>query len=156
VDPLVHLRRNFIKVDESIKFKNTTTHEIYKIIRSLKSKDSHGYDGISTRILKLSAPYIVPHPLISIINRILLSGIFPDRLKYSEVKPLFKSGNASDLVNYRPVSLLTSFSKIIEKLIYQKFYHFFEQQNILVKEQHGFRIKNYPRRQLRSPFLITF
>jgi len=57
------------------------------------------------------------------------------------VNPLFKSRNASDLTNYRPISLLTSFSKIIEKLIHQKFYHFFEQQNILVKEQHGFRKK---------------
>jgi len=154
VDPLIHLRTNFIKVNESIKLKNTTTHEIDKIIRSLKTKDSHGYDGISTRILKLSAPYIVS-PLTFIINRILLPGIFLDRLKYSEVKPPFKSGNASDLANYRPISLLTSFLKIIEKLIHQKFYHFFEQQNILVKEQHGFR-KKCPLRQRHSPFLITF
>jgi len=142
VDPLIHLRTNFIKVDESIKLKNTTTHEIDKIICSLKTRDSHGYDGISTRILKLSAPYIVS-PLTLIINRILLSGIFPDRLKYSEVKLLFKGGNSSDLANYRPISLLTSFSKIIEKSIHQKFYHFFEQQNILVKEQHGFRKKMF-------------
>jgi len=59
VDPLIHLRTNFIKVTESIKLKNTTTYEIDKIICSLKTKDSHGYDGILTRILKLSAPYIV-------------------------------------------------------------------------------------------------
>jgi len=70
-----------------------------------------------------------------------LSGIFLDRLKYSELKPLYKSGDASDLANYRPVSLLTSFSKIIEKFIHQKFYHFFKKQIILVKEQHGFRKK---------------
>jgi hypothetical protein len=123
-----------------IKLKNTTTHEIDKIIRSLKTKDSHGYDGISTRILKLSASYIVS-PLTYIANRILSSGNFPDRLKYSEVKPLFKSGKVSDIANYRPISLLTSFSKIIEKLIHQRLYYFFEQQKILVKDKHGFRQK---------------
>src|SRR5215469_6950083 len=78
MDPLINLRTNFNKVDETIKLKNTTTHEIDKIIRSLKTKDSHGYDGILTRILKLSAPYIIS-PLTFIINRILLSGTFPNR-----------------------------------------------------------------------------
>ena len=152
--PLIHLGTNFIKVNESIKLKNTTTYEIDKIIRSLKTKDSHGYDGISTRILKLSAPYIVS-PLTFIINRILLSGIFPDRLKYSEVKPLFKSGNASDLANHRPISLLTSFFKIIEKLIHQKFYHFLNNKTYWLNNN-TVSEKKCPRRQLHSPFLITF
>ena len=107
VDPLLNLRVNFSKPNEMIKLKHTTTHEIDKIIRSLKSKDSYGYDGVSTRILKLIAPYIVS-PLTFIANRILSSGIFADRLKYSEVKPLFKSGNSLDLANYRPISLLVS------------------------------------------------
>ena len=138
LDPLINLRKNFNKMDEIIKLKNTTTHEIDKIIRSLNTKDSHGYDGISTRILKLSAPYIIS-PLTFIINRILVSGTFPNRLKYSEVRPLYKKGDASDIANYRPVSLLTSFSKIIEKLIHKRLYHFLEQNDILVKDQHGFR-----------------
>jgi len=57
----------------------------------MKLKDSHGYDEISTRILKMSAPYILC-PLIYISNKILSTGIFPDRLKFSEVKPLYKKG----------------------------------------------------------------
>ena len=76
-DPLINLKSNFNKVNKRIKLKNTTTHEIGKIIRSLKTKDSHGYGGISTRILKLSAPYIVS-PLTFIIKRILLFGTFPN------------------------------------------------------------------------------
>jgi hypothetical protein len=67
-------------MDDMIKMENTTTYEINRIICSLKTKDSHGYDGISTRILKLSAPYIIS-PLTYIINRILVSGTFPNRLK---------------------------------------------------------------------------
>ena len=95
----------------------TSTHEIRKIINCLKSKNTSGYEGISTRILKLSTPYVVS-PITYICNLILNTGIFPDRLQYAIVKPIFeRKGNRQDMTNYRPISLLTSFSKIIEKHI---------------------------------------
>jgi hypothetical protein len=112
---MTHLRQNFNQTFSSIRLKNTTTHEVDKIIHSLKCKDSYGYDEVSTRILKNSAPYILS-PLTFIFNKILSTGIFPDRLKFSEVKPLFKKGDKTEFSNYRPISLLTSFSKIIEKI----------------------------------------
>jgi hypothetical protein len=89
----------------------------------MKLKDSHGYDEISTRILKMSAPYILS-PLTYIVNKILSMGIFPDRLKFAEVKLLYKDGNTLDFSNYRPISLLTSFSKVIEKILYKRLYHY--------------------------------
>jgi len=55
-DPLTYIRRNFSQVSSSLCLKKTTTHKMDKIIHSLKRKDSHGYDEISTRILKISAP----------------------------------------------------------------------------------------------------
>jgi len=58
-DPLTCIRKNFNQLPSSPYLKKTTTHEIDKIIRSLKRKDSHGYDEISTRILKISAPYVL-------------------------------------------------------------------------------------------------
>jgi hypothetical protein len=94
-----------------------TTREIKKIIKSLKTKNTGGHDEISTRILKLSVPYII-FPLTYICNAILNSSIFPDRLKYAIIKPIYKKGNTQEVMNYRPISLLTSFSKVIEKLIY--------------------------------------
>jgi len=99
-----------------------------KIVHSIKIKDSHGYDEISTRLLKMSAPCFVS-PLTYITNKILSTGIFPDRLKFSEVKPIYKDGDPLDFSNYRPISLLTSFSNVIEKMIYKSLYHFLEQQN---------------------------
>jgi hypothetical protein len=57
-DPLLYLRQNFKQPSSTIRLKNTTTHEIDKIIHSMKLTDSHGYDEILTRILKMSAPYI--------------------------------------------------------------------------------------------------
>jgi hypothetical protein len=98
---------------------NTNTFEIEKITFSLKPKNSHRYDAISLRILKFSAPYVLS-PLTYISNKSLQTGIFPDRLKFSEVKPLYKKGDKSEFTNYRPISLLQTFSKIIEKVIYKR------------------------------------
>jgi len=70
----------------------------------------------------------------------LVTGVFPDRLKYAIVKPVFKKGNKQEISNYRPISLLTSFSKIFEKLIYARLHAHFDMNNILVQEQYGFWI----------------
>ena len=88
-DPLFYLGQNFTQSFFPLRFNNTTTHEINLIIHSLKRKDSCGYDKISTRILKMSAPYILS-PLTYIFNKALSTGMFPDRLKLSEVKTLLK------------------------------------------------------------------
>jgi hypothetical protein len=109
-----------------------------KIITSLKPKNSHGYGGISVKILKLKIPFIIP-PLTYICNKSLSSGIFPPRLKFSEIKSLFEKGEWTNIFNYRPVSFLTSFSKIFEKVKYSRLYHHINQDIILVNEQYGFR-----------------
>ena len=69
----------------------------------------------------------------------LSSGTFPSRLKFSEVKPVFKKGDKSDTSNYRPISLLTSFSKIFEKVFYNRLYHHISNNHVLIKEQYSFR-----------------
>jgi len=74
------------------------------------------------------------------LNAVLSTGVFPDRLKYAIVKPIFKKGNKQEISNYRPISLLTSFSKITEKLIYARLHSHMDMNNILVQEQYGFNI----------------
>jgi hypothetical protein len=69
----------------------------------------------------------------------LSTGVFPDRLKYALVKPCFKKGNIQEIANYRPISLSTSFSKIIEKLIFLRLITHIEMNDILAPEQYGFR-----------------
>jgi len=68
-----------------------------------------------------------------------LSGIFPSQLKFSEINPLHKKGDKMDITNFRPISLLTSFSKILEKVIYTRLYQHINPNNILATEQYGFR-----------------
>jgi hypothetical protein len=65
-----------------------------------------------------------------IFNKILSTGILPERLKFSEVKPLYKKENKTEFSNYRPISLLTSFSKITEKIIYKRLYCHLNYNNI--------------------------
>jgi len=116
-----------------------SSYETEKMIKSLKSKNADGYDETSTRTLKLSAPYIIS-PLTYICNAILNTGIFRDRLKYAIIKPILKKkGDDQDITNCRPVSLLTSFSKVIEKLIYARLLDHITTHSILVNEQYGFR-----------------
>jgi hypothetical protein len=75
------------------------TYEIEKIIMSLKTKKSSGYDEISNRIIKSSTSYIISS-FTYICNAILNTGIFPDRLKFAIVKPLFKEGKTHNVSNY--------------------------------------------------------
>jgi hypothetical protein len=98
-------------------FKSYSTHEIINIIKSLKTKESYGYDEISTKLLKISANYICS-PLTHICNKAIAAGIFPQRLKYFVIKPLFKKGDKAIPANYRPISLLTTFSKVLEKALF--------------------------------------
>jgi fructose-1,6-bisphosphatase/inositol monophosphatase family enzyme len=69
----------------------------------------------------------------------MLSGTFPTRLKYAIVKPLLKKGDRENIANYRPVSLLTSFSKVSENIIYDRLLKHIKTNKILVDEQFGFR-----------------
>jgi hypothetical protein len=114
-----------------------TNKEIKGIIKSLKWKNSHGYDEIPHNILKISMWFILS-PLTYICNKSLSLGIFPTQLKYSQITTLFKKGDKTEMANYRPISLLTFFSKIFEKVIFNKLKHHININNILVQEQYGF------------------
>jgi hypothetical protein len=69
----------------------------------------------------------------------MLSGTYPSRLKYAMVKPLLKKGDKENTANYRPISLLTSFSKVFERIIFDRLLKHIETNNILAVEQFGFR-----------------
>jgi hypothetical protein len=117
------LFKYYKKLFAKINWQYASTYEIDKIIKSLKSKNTYGYDEISNRIIKLSSPYIIS-PLTHICNAALSSGVFPDRLKYAIVKSIYKKGSKQDISNHRSISLLSSFSKVFEKLIYNRLYSF--------------------------------
>jgi exonuclease III len=136
--PIQFLTQLFKHPFPNMKLKTVSTKEIEKIIKSLKPKNSTGYDEISTKLIKISASFI-SSPLTHICNKSLSSGMFPDRMKYAVVKPLFKKGDKSKTSNYRPISILSSFSKILEKVMSNQLHEHLSKHKILASEQFGFR-----------------
>jgi hypothetical protein len=122
----------------NIKCNNTSTKETERLIKSIGVKNSHGYDGITTEMLKVSAPYI-SSPINYICNKSIRCETFPSCLKFTIVKPLFKKGDKENMANYRPISLLTSFSKVFKRIIHERLLEHININNNLVEEQFGFR-----------------
>jgi hypothetical protein len=114
INPKYYLSKTFHNLLPNISFNNTSTKEIEEIINSIRVKNSHVYDGITTKMIKASAPYI-RSPLNYISNKSIRSGTSPIHLEYSIVKPLFKKGDRGNMANYRPISLLPQFLKYSEK-----------------------------------------
>ena len=115
--------------------------ETLKLVKSLKPKGSSGYDGLSLKMLKLIAPSLLK-PLTLIINQSLFTGIFPNKLKIAKVIPLYKKQDPQIVDNYRPVSLLTSISKIFEKVAHKQLSEYFTSNKLFYKSQYGFRAEH--------------
>ena len=89
-------------------------------------------------ILKILCP-VISSPLSQLINDSFQCGNFPDKMKLAKVIPLFKKGCVVTTSNDRPISLLSVFSKITEKIMYKRLYNFLELHNVLYSMQFGFR-----------------
>ena len=119
----------------------TTMQEIIKIIDNLPNKNSSGHDNINNILLKNIKDQIAA-PLEQVFNMSLEQGIFPDIMKKAEVIPLYKGRERDLCMNYRPISLLLTISKILEKLMYKRMYEFLDGNNQFYNSQYGFRSKH--------------
>jgi hypothetical protein len=135
---LNYLKNNYL---ESFVLYPTDANEIIRIASCLDNKQSSGFDGIPVNIMKSTAHFIA-EPISAIINSSMDTGIFPDALKIAKVCPVFKDGDKSIFQNYRPISVLPSFSKVFEKVIFNRLLHYLDLRNILCNSQYGFR-KNH-------------
>lgn len=123
--------------DHTIVLESTDQVEIKKTVVSLKDS-SPGWDGIQAKIIKQTYQEYLD-PLTHICNLSLSQGFFPSNMKIAKVIPLFKSNDSTEISNYRPVSILPVFSKILEKLFYDRLLSFLNKHNTLYKYQFGFR-----------------
>ena len=123
---------------ENLDLGTTSQTHICDIIKSLQPKNSCDVDGISTKLLKALAIEI-SSPLSHIFNLSLKDGIFPSRLKSSRTVPVFKSGNPDLCDNYRPIALLSTLSKILEKIVCVQLINHLNRNNILYEHQYGFQ-----------------
>ena len=121
-------------------FRPINITETENLINSLKPKHSTGQDNINTILLK-RLKHELASPLTLIANQMLSSSTFPNPLKIAKVKPLHKKDDREVCNNYRPISLLPSISKILEKVILKQLIEYFTDNNILYTSQYGFRKK---------------
>ena len=128
-------------ITNSLYLSPTNEKEIKNLIQSLPNKNSSGYDNISNVLLKKISPAILT-PLTIVFNSSLSEGEFPQQMKLAEVVPLYKNNCMSLPSNYRPISLLITISKLLEKVIYKRTYGFLEKENAIYKSQYGFRSKH--------------
>ena len=112
--------------------------ELQLIIKKIKPKNSSGPDKISSKVIKEIFPAISA-PLRYLINLSLQTGFIPERFKEAKVIPIYKSGNKHLFTNYRPISLLSSFSKILEKVVATQMGRYLCARNILYIHQYSFR-----------------
>lgn len=130
--------KNYVNnIEKSMFLGPVDTHEILSVIKKIKNKKSSGWDEIPMFLIKRVGETLAPH-LAYIFNHCLTFGIFPDLLKYSVIKPIPKN-NTKTLDNFRPISLLSVFSNMLERIILNRLLPFLTKYNILNKEQFGFR-----------------
>ena len=114
-----------------------TETEVEQVIKGLKNNSSPGFDEIPTSLVKQCLCHFIK-PLVHIYNVSRQTGIFPDMMKKAKIKPLFKNRDRQEIKNYRPISILSVFSKPLEKLMHNRLLFFLKMHNILTYEQHGF------------------
>ena len=127
--------------DNTMFFNPITEDEVLEIIKNLDAKKSTGHDGFSILIIKkLAAELSVPLTLI--FNMSIKDGIVPDQLKIAIVVPIHKKESKNNFTNYRPILALPRFSKILERLVFNRCISFLNKHNILFENQFGFRPKH--------------
>lgn len=115
-----------------------TPNEVSDVIKNMKNSPSTGEDGLSARLVKSLAGSLSV-PLSLLINRSFLLGEFPDCMKEARVVPIYKKNDKQKFSNYRPISLLPVFSKVLERALCSRLTDFLVRYNQLSSTQYGFR-----------------
>jgi hypothetical protein len=108
------------------------------ILEGMIGKVSYSHDGISNKKLKAISKTI-SFPLSHLINISIALDYGPVAWKTAKLVPLYKSGDATETTNYRPISLLSTFSKVLEKVIYKQVYFYLNSNKLVALDQYGFR-----------------
>ncbi|KAI8509503.1 hypothetical protein Bbelb_133510 [Branchiostoma belcheri] len=115
-----------------------TREEVLTVLLSLQVDKAPGPDGISNKLLREAAPEICDS-LQCLFNYSLSTGTFPTEWKQSNVTPVYKKGDKTDPLNCRPISLLPTVAKLMERLVHNHLYSYLEENNLLHNNQSGFR-----------------
>lgn len=127
-----------LDIQGSFAFRPVVQSEIESEISQIPTNKSHGLYSCPTRLLKC-AKHLISKPLSTVINMSVQMGMYPSRLKHAKIIPIFKSDDELDPGNYRPISLLSIFNRIFEKMMYKQLKSFLLKYELLFHAQYGFR-----------------
>ena len=134
-DPLAQISGINSKI---LNFKTVDIQYILRALKELKNGKANGPDRIPVGLVKDASAFIAL-PLTLVYNASLVTGVFPDIWKVARVTPIFKSGERDGMNNYRPMSVLSIFARIMEKIVHDQLIDYFKEKQILKKNQHAFR-----------------
>ena len=133
IDPISYLN----PVNSSFSLEQLNVETVIESLKAVNSNKATGPDNIPGRVLKIAAEFLSPS--LTIFNRSLSMGIYPDDWKMARVLPIFKSGEKSDLGNYRPISIISAIAKVFGRLVYDQFYTYLTSNQLINSYQSGFR-----------------
>ena len=113
-------------------------NELKDAFFSIKINKSPGHDGVSFNVIKTCFGELC-EPLKCLFNFSIVKRIFPDDLKIAKATLIYKADNSSNVSNYRPISVLPCFSKMLERIMYNRLQKYLKDQNILYDKQIGFQ-----------------
>ncbi len=148
----------------SFSFAKVSVNQMTKMLGELQVSKSTGLDDIPARFLRDAADIIAP-TITFIVNLSLETGIFPSDMKIAKTIPLFKKGNRCDPGNYRPISILSVASNILERIVYNQMNEYLTKSSLIYMFQSGFRkshsidtsllyLTDFIRRLIQCPPLI--
>ena len=124
--------------DLSLSLKFVSIEKVRKLLKGLKSKTSTSIDQLDNYSVKIVADYIA-EPLHYVITLSILQQTFPSSWKLTKIVPLHKKQSTLKKENYRPVAILSPLSKILEKLVFNQLYYYFESRSLFHQSLHGYR-----------------
>lgn len=128
---------NFHRTDPEFNFTRVTVEQVEKLLRTIKT-NAIGSDEINIKMLSLVFPHLSIF-FTHIVNTCLLNGVFPKAWKDANIIPVPKSNKTNEISNYRPISILPTLSKILEKIVAEQLNEYLNKKNILPVTQSGFR-----------------
>ena len=112
--------------------------DLCRVVSRMRNSAACGADGLCIRFIKICLPS-VHHVITHIVNSSLASHHVPDSWKLALVHPIQKTAKSTDIANYRPISILPTIAKIVERVVYEQLFYYFAAHHLFSSSQHGFR-----------------
>ncbi|KAI5631696.1 reverse transcriptase (RNA-dependent DNA polymerase) domain-containing protein [Phthorimaea operculella] len=122
----------------SMRWQPVDSKYVMRVIKQMDKNKSPGSDLVRMSDLKVLVDKVSP-VISNLVNLSVQSGLFPSMLKEAIVRPIYKKGEHKDYRNYRPIAILSSIDKIMEKCVVNRLSNYLQNNNVLVDCQHGFQ-----------------